>query len=344
MRVKHPLRSVFNVVFRKAPIEAQLIVTRRCNLSCGYCTEYDKVSEMIPLEVLQKRIDVLHRLRVINIGLLGGEPLMHPDLPAIVAYGDRHSQVSVTTNGFLLTEDLIRRLNDAGLLNMEVSVDSQEPDPTLYIQKTLKTVRPKLELLRKHAAFHVIVNLVLCEQTKTAFRDTVKMIADMGFVVSIDLLHGAKGAVSIGGPEYLELWEHHYSKGKPFMYLEQDYGTQLLKGNRPKWRCQAGARFMYVDEFGKVQFCSAQRGRLGKPILEYTREDLEKHSRSAKGCEAGCSLLCHYRDSAFDNQPVQTIISMAKLLGRGPSLNGASAAQGEPERRRVPEVAGPRAT
>ena len=326
MRVKHPLRSAFNLVFRRAPVEAQLIVTRRCNLSCGYCSEFDKVSEMIPLKVLKKRIDVLHRLRVINIGMLGGEPLMHPQLPEIVAHGDRHSQVSVTTNGFLLTEELIHRLNEAGLSNMEVSVDSLEPDPTLYIQKTLKTVRSRLELLRRHAKFHVIINLVLCDQTKDRFKETIRTLGEMGFVVSIDLLHDSKGAVSIGSPEYLALWNHYYAEAKPFMYLEQDYGARLLKGERPKWKCQAGSRFMYVDEFGNVQFCSAQRGRLNKPILEYTRADLDEHGRNYKGCEAGCSLLCHYRDSSFDNRPVQTLISMAKLLGRRPADAGSNGA------------------
>ena len=95
MRVKHPLRAAVNLLFRRSPVEAQLIVTRRCNLSCGYCTEYDKVSGMIPFPVLTQRIDALHRLHVVNVSLLGGEPLMYPQLPEIVAYGDQHAQVSV---------------------------------------------------------------------------------------------------------------------------------------------------------------------------------------------------------------------------------------------------------
>ena len=34
---------------RYGPFLAQVIVTRRCNLSCGYCTEYDKTSNPFPL-------------------------------------------------------------------------------------------------------------------------------------------------------------------------------------------------------------------------------------------------------------------------------------------------------
>ena len=329
MQVRRPLRALVNLAVRKAPVEAQLIVTRRCNLSCGYCTEYDNVSNMVPLETLERRIDALHKLNVVNISLLGGEPLMHPELPAIVAYGNRHAQVSVTTNGFLITEELIRRLNRSGLANMEVSIDSVKPDRTAYIQKCLKTIRPKLALLRRHATFDVHVNLVLCDRTKDDFINTIHELDALGFRVSIDLLHDSKGAVAIGGDEYVNLWKQYYADAAPFSYIEQRYGEQLLRGERPEWHCRAGSRFLYVDEFGNVQFCSAQRGRLGKSVLEYTREDLRTHSQSHKGCESGCSLLCHYRDSAIDNQPLSAVASLVKLMVRG----------GRPGKTRAPSAA-----
>ncbi len=331
MQVRHPFRALVNLLVRRAPVEAQLIVTRRCNLSCGYCTEYDQVSGMIPLETLQRRIDALHRLHVVNISLLGGEPLMHPDLPAIVAYGDRGAQVSVTTNGFLITEDLIRRFNHAGLANMEVSIDATKVDRTAFIQKCLKTVRPKLDLLQELAEFDVHINLVLCEQTKDDFAHTIRELNALGFRVSIDLLHDSRGEIAIGGDEYLRLWQDYYQKSTPFSYIEEGYGEQLLRGERPQWHCRAGSRFLYVDEFGNVQFCSAQRGRLGKPVLEYTWHDLRTHGKTHKGCEAGCSLLCHYRDSAVDNRPLHVAKSLVKLLVR----RAPSAAAGTPTPRRV---------
>ena len=316
MRVKHPFRTILNLVVRKAPMEAQLIVTRRCNLSCGYCTEYDNVSAMIPLATLKERIDALHRLRVINISILGGEPLMHPELPAIIAHGDRHAQVSVTTNGYLITEDLIDRLNASGLRNMQVSIDTVKADHTGYIQKCLKTVWAKLDLLRRFATFDVHINLVLCESSRDEFKDTLRELNDRGFRIGLDLLHDSTGRIAIGGPEYLDLWEHYYAHGHPFTYLEQDYGTRLLKGERPKWKCGSGSRFLYVDEFGKVQLCSAQRGRLTKPVVEYTERDMRERARSHQGCEEGCSLLCHYRDSALENGPLHTLASTVRMLAR----------------------------
>jgi len=316
MRVTHPIRSLYRVLFQKAPIEAQLIVTRRCNLSCGYCSEYDTVSAMIPLDVLKQRIDALHRLGVVNIALLGGEPLMHPDLPAVVAYGNRHAQVSITTNGFLLTESLIRRLNAAGLANMEVSVDAVRADRTGYIQKCLKTIGPKLRLVRQFAQFDAFVNMVLCDQTKDEFDEAIRELGQLGFVVTIDLLHDAHGTIQIAGRSYQDLWRRWYVDRTPQAYLDQDYGAELIAGRRPEWQCRAGSRFLYVDEFGLVQFCSAQRGRLNKPLAEYTRRDLQAHARTYKGCERGCALLCVYRVSALDNRPLHALASLVRMTWR----------------------------
>src|SRR5947208_12747010 len=137
MRVDHPFRAAFDIVARGAPIEVQLVVTRRCNLSCGYCSEYDKHSPEVPYDVLAARIAAIHRLRAANIALLGGEPLLHSRIDDVVRRAATRAQVSVTTNGFLLDREIIDRLGDAGLANMQVSIDALRPGRARYIQKSL---------------------------------------------------------------------------------------------------------------------------------------------------------------------------------------------------------------
>ena len=67
------------------PILAQIIPIRRCNLDCSYCNEYDKTSDPVPLDEMLRRIDRLADLGTGIVTLSGGEPLLHPDLDAIVA-------------------------------------------------------------------------------------------------------------------------------------------------------------------------------------------------------------------------------------------------------------------
>lgn len=317
MRIKSPLKTVFNVVAHRAPIEAQVIITRHCNLSCGYCTEYDKVSKPVPVETLKTWLDVLHRLRVVNIALLGGEPLLHPDLPEIVAYANRHSQVSLTTNGYLLKPKLIHALNDAGLSNLQISIDALHRDRSGFIQKTLEQIWPKLELLKREAKFDIHTNVVLCPETKSTFLETAERLHNLGCTVSVGLLHDGNGQAAIEGEDFQEIWANHFKKFAGYGDIDTQYGLSLLQGDRPQWKCRAGSRFLYVDEFGKVRYCSSQRGRWGKPITELTEADLREQHQLNKGCESGCSLLCVYRASQLDNAPIKTVTGLARTLTKG---------------------------
>jgi MoaA/NifB/PqqE/SkfB family radical SAM enzyme len=89
---------------RYGPWLAQVVVTRRCNLKCGYCTEYDWTSDPAPYDELASRLAVC---------LTGGEPTLHPRLPDLVAEMKRlgFKRRMPITNGWRLTSALIDPLN-----------------------------------------------------------------------------------------------------------------------------------------------------------------------------------------------------------------------------------------
>ncbi len=61
------------------PVLAHIIPTRRCNLSCTYCNEFDDFSNPVPTEEMLRRIDRLAELGTSIITISGGEPLLHPE-------------------------------------------------------------------------------------------------------------------------------------------------------------------------------------------------------------------------------------------------------------------------
>jgi MoaA/NifB/PqqE/SkfB family radical SAM enzyme len=333
MRIEHPFRSAFDLIVKKTPLEGQLVVIRRCNLSCGYCSEYDEHSPEVPFETLAPRIDALHRLRVQNIALLGGEPLLHTRVDELVRRAAAHSQVSMTTNGFLLDREMIERLGDAGLANLQISIDALRVDKSRYVQKTFRSLKPKLERLARHARFDVHVTTVLCGATVAEFDELMKELRQFPFRVSVNIMHDEHGQSLVEGPEFERAWTRHFESGRAFSYLEEEYGRRLLAGEKPDWTCRAGSRFLYVDEDGKVELCSGQRGRIGKDVESFTMEDVDRYRKEPKGCEKGCSILCVYRDSLLDNDP----LALARALFRGVRAGAFRWSDARPPESRPPE-------
>src|SRR5512134_284547 len=86
------------------PILAHIIPVRRCNLSCTYCNEFDDFSQPVNTAVMVGRIDHLARLGTTLVTISGGEPLLHPELEAIIARIRSHERIAgLITNGYLLT-------------------------------------------------------------------------------------------------------------------------------------------------------------------------------------------------------------------------------------------------
>src|SRR5262245_31086984 len=104
------------------PILAHIVPIRRCNLSCAYCNEYDSFSDPVPLGEMLHRLDLLAGLGTTVITLSGGEPLLHPHVVEIVRHIRSIGVIAqLITNGYLLTPELIRRFNHAGLDHLQIS-------------------------------------------------------------------------------------------------------------------------------------------------------------------------------------------------------------------------------
>ena len=300
-------------IFDAKALYAQLVITDDCNLSCGYCNEYIPGAPPVPLATLQRRVDQLDALGVLVYDLLGGEPMLHPDLAALIRYmkarGQHRNIVVLITNGFLLTPKKVADFNDAGLDMMQISVDSIVP--TASSHKALKTVLPKLYMLEREARFRVKVQSVLTEQTYRQYDEFRQLLAPLPFDFSFSLLHTAGGRIAIQGDEYTRLLaEHDLFAGMRFY---RQHAEELLRGDdsRP-WKCLGGSKFLYVNAAGEVQFCS-QNHEFHKPLHEVTLADLRANNRH-KACETGCALGCVRLVSHALGEPLKTLQTSLSLV------------------------------
>jgi radical SAM protein with 4Fe4S-binding SPASM domain len=99
-----------------------------CTLSCRMCY-VRKDGHELTLATMRRLIGRLRGMGV-RLELLGGEPLLHPDVVEIVAAAKKAGIpfVSLYTNGLAATPELSRRLHDAGLDAAIVSLISPRPE------------------------------------------------------------------------------------------------------------------------------------------------------------------------------------------------------------------------
>lgn len=287
----------------ETPLLAQLVVIRRCNLSCGYCNEYDHHSPPVPLEELYRRIDHLADLGTVVVTLTGGEPFLHPELDKVVERVVSHGMVCTSiSNAYPVTRKWIDRMNRAGLTLLQVSVDNVEPND--MSQKSWSKIKKRLEVLRDHAGFRVNVNAVLGSSPPAQTRELVREIQAMGFYMTVGLLHDDHGSIDPGliGDQLPSFYDEMRAlcTKSIFHRFGEGWERKMLRDGEAPWRCRAGGRYLYVDEHGKVSYCSQRRGEPGLSLLDYTRADLVREFHTPKGCEPNCTIACVRRASSLD--------------------------------------------
>jgi len=300
-RSRELMMIVKGVLSTDHPVLAHIIPVRRCNLACTYCNEFDDFSKPVPLDVMYRRLDHLADLGTTIITFSGGEPLLHPELDALIArIRHRGVMAGMITNGYLLTADRIKRLNQAGLEHLQISIDNVNPDDVS--KKSLKVLDKKLQLLSEHAEFHVNINSVVgggIHNPHDAL-EVGRRAVELGFTSTIGIIHDGDGQLQPLKPEEREIYLRMKSMAKRSYARLHSFQQNIAHGLPNEWKCRAGARYLYVCEDGLVHYCSQQRGYPAKPLEQYTVEDIRREYLTVKGCAPRCTVACAHYTSYMD--------------------------------------------
>jgi len=125
----------FNPIFSTpvhAPYKADVALTYGCNNGCAHCYNEPHRFTMASL-LLDDWFRVFDKLAAIGIPhiiLTGGEPTLHPDLPAIIRHADELGLiVGMNTNGRLLSHaPTMAALAEAGLNHVQITLETCRAD------------------------------------------------------------------------------------------------------------------------------------------------------------------------------------------------------------------------
>src|SRR5579864_4022271 len=119
--------DVVRLVRRGGPGLCNIAVTNSCNAACDFCNfARGRVADLrwIDADRFGAALDILRARGIRYVSFFGGEPLLHPRLEEMIASAvERELVPAIITNGWLLPARL-RRLADAGLKTVYVSLDA----------------------------------------------------------------------------------------------------------------------------------------------------------------------------------------------------------------------------
>ncbi len=118
-------------------------VTDRCNFKCVYCLpeggiEKFERADILSFEEIERVVRAVVPTGIAKVRLTGGEPLLRKGVPELVAALkkiDGLTQVSLTTNGSLLSK-FAKELKQAGLDSINISLDTLNPERFQAITQT----------------------------------------------------------------------------------------------------------------------------------------------------------------------------------------------------------------
>ena len=298
------------------PILAHIIPIRRCNLACAYCNEYDHVSQPVAIGEMLRRVDRLAALGTTIITMSGGEPLLHPQLDLIISRIHQHGIIpTLITNGYLLNAERIRRLNRAGLHQLQISIDNIVPDD--ISKKSLKVLDQRLRWLAEYAEFDVNINAVVgsgIQNSEDALIIARRAIS-LGFGITTGVVHDGSGQLRpLGEHERWVLDEISKLRKPVFSFFRHNrFQENLSRGIPNDWQCHAGSRYLYICEDGLVHWCSQQRGYPGIPLDQYSVADIEREYSTVKSCAPFCTINCVHQVATLDSlreRPRETILHL----------------------------------
>lgn len=148
----------------------RISITEHCNLRCTYCMPAEGIA-LTPRAHLMTATEIVTiaktfvKFGVTKIRLTGGEPLVRKDAKTIIEQlGKLGVELTLTTNGILVHE-FIDTFKEAGIITLNVSIDSLKKDKFNKITRRnyFEKVIENIDLLERNS-FKVKLNLVVIKE------------------------------------------------------------------------------------------------------------------------------------------------------------------------------------
>ena len=318
------------------PLVLMLEPLFQCNLACAGCGKID-----YPKEVLQQRMSVADALGAVDecgapiVSIAGGEPLIHRELPQIVAgIVARRKFVYLCTNAILLTRHIDEyRPSPYLTLSLHLDGNRERHDESVCQEGVFDKVIAAIRLARGKG-FRVTVNCTLfngADPDEVAeFFDTAMQQGIEGITVSPgysyshaprqDVFLARKASKSL----FREIFRRGRGAGRRWSFNHSALFLDFLAGNQP-YQCTPWSNPTY-NIFGWQRPCYllSDEGNAAsyRGLMEETDWDRYGVGRNPR-CD-NCMAHCGFEGTAVNDALAHPLKALTASL-RGPRLTGPMA-------------------
>lgn len=176
--------------FDERPLLVIWELTQACDLACVHCRA-SAVSGRDPRELSTEEgkalLDSVAGMGTPLVVLTGGDPAKRPDLVELVAHGSALGLVmAVTPSGTpTMDEDLLRRLRDAGMARLAVSIDGPDAASHDAFRRVEGSFAHTLRILEQARALGIErqVNTTIGPHNVDAIEELSQLVTDVGAVL-----------------------------------------------------------------------------------------------------------------------------------------------------------------
>ena len=164
----------------KAPLDLQMEITKRCNLSCAHCYNLSGARNIAELswEYIHDVLQQFTSDRIRFISITGGEPLLHPQLESVLKMARLVAEsVNLSTNGTLVADDNFSYIAEC-VDTVNISLDA----PRAEIHDRFRNQKGSFEKAKKAIGRFAGKGINVVVQT-TVFRENLSLLKELGKLI-----------------------------------------------------------------------------------------------------------------------------------------------------------------
>lgn len=166
-----------------APVSVRFDLTNECNLSCKHCRANGSPENFTSLDngIIKELIREMSEMNVFKLKISGGEPFIREDIFEILNLAEEKIQKpSIVSNGILLDEKKIQKLENTGVKDIAISLDGmKETHEKIRGKGTFEKTIDAIKLLVK-GEFNVTVVTTLSKINMKDYKKLAKFTYELG--------------------------------------------------------------------------------------------------------------------------------------------------------------------